>query len=73
MNDTTRTILIALGIALLFVVLLPLLFMTGMMGGMVEPMNGWRLLGHARPGVARPGRRRRPTDDRPAASITRAR
>jgi uncharacterized membrane protein len=44
MNDITRTILIPLGIALLVVVLLPLLFttgmMAGMMGGMMEPMMG---------------------------------
>src|SRR6266508_2525068 len=44
MTDTTRTVLIALGIALLVVVLLPLLFMggmmAGMMGGMMGPMMG---------------------------------
>jgi hypothetical protein len=43
MNDTTRIVLIALGIALLVVVLLPLLFMAGMMsmmGGMMSMMNG---------------------------------
>jgi hypothetical protein len=44
MSDTTRIVLIALGIALLVVVLLPLLFMTGMMsmmGGMMgNMMNG---------------------------------
>ncbi len=40
MNDTTRTILIALGIALLVVVLLPLLFMSGMMAGMMGGMMG---------------------------------
>lgn len=36
MNDTTRTILIALGVALLVVVLVPLLFMTGMMASMTS-------------------------------------
>jgi hypothetical protein len=40
MNDTTRTILIALGIALLVVVLLPFLFMSGMMAGMMGGMTG---------------------------------
>jgi len=40
MNNTTRTVLIALGIALLVLVLLPLLFMTGMM----SMMGGW--MGH---------------------------
>jgi hypothetical protein len=43
MHDTTRIVLIALGIALLVVVLLPLLFMAGMMsmmGGMMGMMNG---------------------------------
>ena len=43
MRDTTRIVLIALGIALLVVVLLPLLFMAGMMsmmGGMMSMMNG---------------------------------
>jgi len=43
MNDTTRIVLIALGIALLVAVLLPLLFMAGMMsmmGGMMSMMNG---------------------------------
>jgi hypothetical protein len=44
MNNTTRTILIALGIALLVVVLLPFLFMSGMMAGMMSgtmrPMMG---------------------------------
>lgn len=34
MTDTTRVVLLALGIALLVVVLLPLLVMTGMMGAM---------------------------------------
>lgn len=46
MNDTTRTILIALGVALLVVVLVPLLFMTGMMasmmgGGMTDGRGAW--------------------------------
>ena len=40
MTDTTRTVLIALGIALLVVVLLPLLFMGGMMSGMMDGMMG---------------------------------
>ncbi len=40
MSDTTRTIFIALGIALLVVVLLPLLFMGGMMGSMMGGMIG---------------------------------
>jgi hypothetical protein len=44
MNDTTRTVLIALGVALLAVLLVPLLFMAGMMGamtgGMGRMMNG---------------------------------
>ncbi|MBA2758236.1 MAG: hypothetical protein H0U38_00955 [Chloroflexia bacterium] len=44
MNDTTRTVLIALGVALLVVLLVPLLFMAGMMGamtgGMGRMMNG---------------------------------
>lgn len=40
MNDTTRIVLIALGIALLVVVLLPLLFMAGMMGMMGGMMSG---------------------------------
>ncbi len=35
MNDTTRTVLIALGVALLVVVLVPALFMAGMMGAMM--------------------------------------
>lgn len=35
MSDTTRTILIALGAALLVVVLLPLLFVSGMTGNMM--------------------------------------
>ena len=40
MNDTTRTVLIALGVALLVVVLLPLLFMGGMMSSMMGGMMG---------------------------------
>jgi len=36
MSDTTRTVLIALGVTLLVVILLPLLFMGGMMGGMMR-------------------------------------
>ena len=45
MTDTTRTILIALGVALLVVVVVPLLFMAGMMEGMMGDgagmMDGW--------------------------------
>ena len=40
MSDTTRLVLIALGIALLVVVLLPLLFMSGMMASMMNGMMG---------------------------------
>ncbi len=40
MNNPTRTVLIALGIALLVVVLLPLLFMSGMMASMMSGMMG---------------------------------
>jgi preprotein translocase subunit SecF len=40
MNDTTRMILIALGVTLLVVVLVPLLFMGGMMSGMMGTMMG---------------------------------
>lgn len=40
MNDTTRTILIAAGVALLVIVLVPLLFMAGMMGAMTSGMGG---------------------------------
>jgi hypothetical protein len=40
MNDTTRTVLIALGIALLVVVLVPFLFMSGMMASMMGGMHG---------------------------------
>jgi hypothetical protein len=35
MSDTTRIVLIALGVALIVVVLLPILFMTGMMAWMM--------------------------------------
>jgi uncharacterized membrane protein len=46
MSETMRMILIALGIALLVVVLVPALFMTGMMasvmgGGMMEGGGAW--------------------------------
>ncbi len=45
MNDTTRTVLIALGVVLLVTLLVPLLFMTGMMnGGGVWFMGGLVLL-----------------------------
>ena len=40
MNDTTRTVLIALGVALLAIILVPLLFMMGMMGAMTGGMGG---------------------------------
>lgn len=40
MNDTTRTVLIALGVALLVIILVPLLFMMGMMGAMTGGMGG---------------------------------
>lgn len=40
MSDTTRTVLIALGVALLVIVLVPLLFMGGMMGMMGGMMGG---------------------------------
>lgn len=44
MNDTNRTVLIALGVALLIIILVPLLFMAGMMGattgGMGRMMGG---------------------------------
>lgn len=43
MSDTTRTVLIALGVALLVVVLAPLLFMSGMMGTMMG--GGFWLIG----------------------------
>jgi hypothetical protein len=35
MSDTTRVVLIALGVALIVVVLLPFVFMGGMMGAMM--------------------------------------
>lgn len=41
MNETTRTILIALGVTLLVIVFVPLLFMAGMMGGMMIGGGGW--------------------------------
>ncbi len=41
MNETTRTILIALGVTLLVIVFVPLLFMAGMMGGMMNGGAGW--------------------------------
>ncbi len=40
MNETTRTILIAIGVALLVVILVPLLVMAGMMGAMMGGMSG---------------------------------
>lgn len=40
MSDTTRSVLIALGVALIVVALVPLLAATGMMGGM---LGGWAL------------------------------
>lgn len=40
MNDTTRTVFIALGVALLVIILVPLLFMVGMMGAMTGGMGG---------------------------------
>ena len=46
MSDTTRTLLIALGVALLVVVLVPLLFMSGMMApGMTGGMMGGGMMG----------------------------
>jgi hypothetical protein len=50
MSDTTRVVLIALGVALIVVVLLPFLFMGGMMGammggGMVAGGAPWVMLG----------------------------
>ncbi len=49
MHNTTRTILVALGVALLVVVLVPLVLMTGMMsampGGTSGMMNGGWMLG----------------------------
>ena len=42
MNDATRTILIALGVALILLVLVPLLIMMGLMlGGMMDGGNLW--------------------------------
>lgn len=41
MNETTRTVLIALGVTLLVIVIVPLLFMAGMMGGMMNGGTGW--------------------------------
>lgn len=38
--NNTRTIFIALGVALLVVVFVPMLFMTGMMGAMTGGMGG---------------------------------
>ena len=40
MNDATRTVLIAFGVALLVIILVPLLFMMGMMGAMTGGMGG---------------------------------
>lgn len=40
MNKTTRTVLIALGVALLVILLVPLLFMAGMMGARTGGMGG---------------------------------
>ena len=40
MNETTRTVLIALGVALLVILFVPLLFMAGMMGTMTSGMGG---------------------------------
>lgn len=40
MHNTTRIVLIALGVALLVVVLIPLLLMAGMMGVMTGGMSG---------------------------------
>ena len=40
MNDTTRTVFIALGVSLLVIVLVPLLFMMGMMSTMTGSMGG---------------------------------
>jgi hypothetical protein len=45
MSDTTRTVLIALGVVLLAVVLLPLLFMGGMMGSMMSGIMGGQCCG----------------------------
>lgn len=40
MNNTTRTVLIALGVSLLVIVLVPLLFMAGMMSAMTGGTGG---------------------------------
>ncbi len=40
MNETARTVLIALGIALLVLIVVPLLVMMGMMGTMTGGMGG---------------------------------
>ncbi|SRR5712691_11202398 len=45
MSDTTRTVLIALGLALLVAILLPALFMSGMMGAMMGGGGAWVMLG----------------------------
>jgi hypothetical protein len=50
MSDTTRTVLIALGVALLVAILLPALFMSGMMGammggGVLGSAGAWVMLG----------------------------
>jgi len=47
MSDTARTILIALGVALLVVILVPALFMGGMMGTMMDGgiMGGMTAMG----------------------------
>lgn len=45
MHDTTRAVLIALGVALIAVVLLPVLFMGGMMGGWM--IGGGTMVGAA--------------------------
>ena len=52
MSDTTRTVLIALGVALIVVALVPLLAATGMMGG---GMMGWTMGGVSRQPGARSG------------------
>lgn len=51
MSDTTRTVLIALGVALIVVALVPLLAATGMMGG---GMMGWTMGGGMMSGWALP-------------------
>lgn len=45
MSDTTRIVLIATGVALLVVVLVPALFMGGMMGTMMGGGAGWWMVG----------------------------